>query len=266
MQVYSVLRLLTARPGDDELAGADHRLFGHVHPARPWSVADWLADVGVVLADLAAAGRPAIVTGGTGLYFSALEAGLSQMPAPDPEIREKWRAVAARSPQTLHGELASRDPQGASALRPGDTQRLVRALEIFDSTGLPLWRHQAEGRREGLLRGYEVERFVLDPPRSVLHERIDRRFEAMVEAGAVAEVEALLALELDSAMPAMKAIGVPQISAYLRGQTTLAEAIDRAQAATRQYAKRQSTWFRGQFPAEWLRVVEKRQIVEKMHC
>lgn len=260
MQVYSGLRGLTARPGPADLEAADHRLFGHVHPSRAWSVAQWLDEISATLADLAQTGRAAIVTGGTGLYFAALEDGLSPIPAPDPAIREKWRLAAAHSPQDLHPALAALDPHGASLLQPADTQRLARALEVVESTGVPLWRHQAEGRRKGPLSGWRVERFVLEPPRAVLHDRINARFEAMMEAGAVEEVRELLALELDPALPAMKAIGVPQIAGYLAGTFTRQQAIKLSQAATRQYAKRQSTWFRGQFSPDWQRYSEQSAI------
>lgn len=254
MQVYSVLRVLTARPDEHDLAAAEHLLFGHAPPSATYSVAAWLRDVGPVLASLREQGRPAIVTGGTGLYFMALEQGLSQMPAPDPAVRARWREFAAASPERLHAELALRDPQGAARLAASDTQRLVRALEMFDTTGEPLASHQATGERRGLLQGYRVFRFVLEPARAVLHERINARFDAMMASGAIAEVEALLSLGLDPSMPAMKAIGVPQIAAFLDGSLTREEASERSKAASRQYAKRQSTWFRGQFGPEWRRI------------
>ena len=266
MQVYSVLRVLTARPGDGDLAAAEHLLFGHVPPSQAYSVAAWLRDVEPVLASLRERGRPAIVTGGTGLYFMALEQGLSQMPAPDPEVRRRWREFAASSPERLHDELARRDPEGARRLAASDTQRLVRALEMFDTTGEPLASHQAAGERCGLLQGYSVSRFVLEPPRAVLHERINARFDAMVASGAIEEVEALLALGLDPAMPAMKAIGVPQIAALLSGSLTREEAIERSKAASRQYAKRQSTWFRGQFGPEWSRIESPAEMADFMQC
>lgn len=257
MQVYSVLRVLTARPDEADLTAAGHRLFGHVHPAIPYSTAQWLADVVAVLEQLAAAGRPAIVVGGTGLYFKALEEGLSPMPAPDPAVRRKWRQAAAQAPHTLHGELARRDPQGAAKLAPGDTQRLVRALEMVESTGMPLHLHQARRPDRGALEGRRVVRFVIEPPRATLHRRIESRLEAMVARGALDEVAELLALGLDPAMPAMKAIGVRQFGEHLRGALSLDEAVARTLAATRQYAKRQSTWFRGQFSDEWLRADEE---------
>jgi len=264
MQVYSVLQVLTARPGPADLEAAEHRLFGHVHPLRPWSVAQWLEEATATLAELREQGRTAIFAGGTGLYFTALESGLSEIPAPDPAIREKWRRVAAQSPEDLHPALAALDPHGAGLLRPGDAQRLARALEVIESTGVPIWRHQAEGKRPGPLSGWRVERFVLEPSRAVLHDRINARFEAMMDGGATEEVRELLELDPDPALPVMKAIGVPQIAGYLSGAQTRSRAIELSQAATRQYAKRQSTWFRGQFPPIWRRMSGQCQILEEI--
>lgn len=251
MQVYSALRVLTARPGAEELALAEHRLYGHVAADAQWSVASWLEDARAVFEELREQGRTAIFTGGTGLYFKALTEGISSMPQPDPAVRAHWRAVALDAPERLHGELAARDPAGAASLRPTDRQRLVRALEIFDTTGRPIAYFQATGQRLPVLSGARVERFLVEPQRAELHKRIDRRFEAMMEAGAAQEVSALLKLQLDAEMPVMKAIGVPQLSAWLRGELALEEAVAAAQAATRQYAKRQSTWFRHQLGEGW---------------
>ncbi len=252
MQVYSSLNVLTARPSPTDLMEAEHRLYGHVAPGEPWSVALWLAQAKAEFEALRLQGRAAIFTGGTGLYFKALDEGISAMPEPDPQVRAFWRAVALDDPERLHGELAKRDPQGAAALRPADRQRLVRALEVFDSTGLSIARHQAQGERTALLSGVRVERYLVEPDRPTLHARIERRFDTMISAGALDEVRDLLALGLDPAMPVMKAIGVPQLAAHLKGQSTLAEAIEAAKAATRQYAKRQSTWFRHQSGGSWV--------------
>jgi tRNA dimethylallyltransferase len=251
MQVYRGLRLLTARPGEAEMQQAEHRLYGHVAPDAPWSVASWLDAARAEFSKLRSQGRTAIFTGGTGLYFKALEDGISAIPEPDPQVRAHWRAVGRDAPDRLHGELARRDPAGAASLAPSDRQRLVRALEVFDSTGLPIGHFQAQGAREAPLSGTRVERYLVEPDRAVLHSRIDRRFEAMMASGALEEVRELLSLNLDPAMPVMKAIGVPQLAACLRGEITLSEATEAAKAATRQYAKRQSTWFRHQLAGGW---------------
>ncbi len=253
MQVYSGLTLLTARPSGADLMAAEHRLYGHVAPSEPWSVALWLAQARAEFEALRSQGRTAIFTGGTGLYFKALDEGISAMPEPDPQVRAFWRAVALEEPERLHGELARRDPLGAAALGPADRQRLVRALEVFDSTGMPIGHHQAHGERSGLLAGAHVERYLVEPERAALHARIEQRFDTMIAAGALDEVRDLLALRLDTSMPVMKAIGVPQLAAHLRGETELHDAVEAAKAATRQYAKRQSTWFRHQSGSEWTR-------------
>lgn len=252
MQVYDVLSILTARPDASDLAACEHRLYGHVPPSRAYSVAQWLEDACVVLRELSAQGRTAIFVGGTGLYFTALTQGLSSMPSPKPEIRAAWRARALEEPQSLHGELARRDSEGAGRISPSDTQRLVRALEIFDSTGLPIGHFQREGARHAPLAGLKVERRLLMPVRERLHARISERFDAMLEAGAVDEVRALLALDVSPDLPAMKAIGVPQLAAWLGGRMRMEEAAEAAKAASRQYAKRQMTWFRNQFGEDWV--------------
>jgi tRNA dimethylallyltransferase len=252
MQVYDALPVLTARPGPDELAQAEHRLYGHVPADAPWSVALWLADARAQFEELRAQRRTAIFTGGTGLYFKALTEGISVMPQPDPQIRAHWRAVAASEPQRLHGELARRDEKGAALLEPADRQRLVRALEVFDSTGVPISHFQAQGAREPVLEGMRVEKYLVELERAELHARIARRFDTMLAAGALDEVRALLALDLPPSTPVMKAIGVPQLAAFIKGETSREEAVEAAKAATRQYAKRQSTWFRHQLGGDWV--------------
>ncbi|MFL5064157.1 MAG: tRNA (adenosine(37)-N6)-dimethylallyltransferase, partial [Xanthobacteraceae bacterium] len=188
----------------------------------------------------------AIFIGGTGLYFKALMEGISAMPEPDPQVRAHWRAIALSAPESLHGELARRDPAGAALLEPADRQRLVRALEVFDSTGLPISHFQAQGAREGVLEGARVERYLVEPERSELHARIARRFDAMLAAGAVAEVQKLAARGLDPLLPAMKAHGVPWLRRHLAGELSFAAAAAEGKRDTRHYAKRQATWFRHQ--------------------
>lgn len=251
MQVYDALAVLTARPGREEMAGTEHLLYGHVPAATAYSVAGWLKDAASALAGIRASGRVAIFVGGTGLYLKALEEGLSPIPDPDPAIRAAWRSVSLSDPGRLHGELMARDSAAAAMLEPGDTQRLVRALEVHDSTGRSILEWQREGRGDALLRGLRVDKWLIEPERGELHRRIDERFDRMLAAGALDEVRALLSHGLATSLPVMRAIGVPQLGGHLRGETDLDTATARAKAASRQYAKRQSTWFRHQMAADW---------------
>ena len=244
MQVYRELRILTARPSVEEVAQAPHRLYGTVSGAEEYSVAQWLADVTSEIERCWEQDQLPIVCGGTGLYFMALEKGLAKVPPLDPAIREKWRGFEG----DLHAELDVRHPASAAKLNPADRQRLIRALEVFDSTGKPLSQWQAEAQEHSLLSGATVERIYMNVPREELYARADLRFDALMEQGAVEEVKALPAL--DAAMPLMKAIGVPQLKGYLENEVSLEEAIALSKTATRQYIKRQSTWFRGQMK-EW---------------
>jgi tRNA dimethylallyltransferase len=251
MQVYRQLSVLSARPQAGDLAVAEHALYGHVDAGAEWSVALWLADAAKTLADASRHGRTAIFVGGTGLYFKALVEGLSEIPQPDPEVRAHWRQVALESPEALHGELANRDPQSAALLGAGDRQRLVRALEVFDTTGRSMAHFRAEGARTALLAGHSVEKILVEPPRDELHRRINARVDRMIDEGAIEEVRALLALGLVREAPAMKAIGVREIGEFIAGRASIDETKDRLKAATRQYAKRQSTWFRHQSGEGW---------------
>ncbi len=253
MQVYSVLDVLTARPGKEELAEAPHFLYGHVHPGEAQSAGNWLRDV----AGLADAGefvrRPAIFVGGTGLYFRALLGGLAEMPPIPREVSDRWRyELAERGSDKLHRILSREDPAAARMLRPTDGQRIVRALQVLEVSGRSIlaWRAEAV---EPLVDGDQSEMILIEPDRSLLIKRIERRFDQMIEKGAAAEVEALVALGLDPTLPAMKAIGVREIAAALAGEMTMEAAIERSKIATRQYAKRQTTWFRHQMGPEWKR-------------
>ena len=254
MQVYGALSILSARPSKDEMAGVEHRLYGHVDAAQPYSVAAWLDEARVALNAIRSSGRTAIFVGGTGLYFKALEEGLSPVPEIDADIRRAWRDASLQAPETLHAELAARDPAAAQELEPGDTQRIVRALEVIESTGRSILEWQRQGRKQGALDGLTVHKMLVEPDRAELHARIERRVDAMIATGAVEEVEALLARDLPDELPVMRAIGVPQLAAYLRGETSLEEAAERLKAATRQYAKRQTTWFRHQTGEGWQRI------------
>lgn len=251
MQIYEGLPILTAQPTRRERSATPHRLYGEIGPQQPCSVADWAQMARRIAEQAQAAGQKVIFCGGTGLYFRALEEGISQIPPIDPQIRVRWREFATHSPESLHGELLARDAQGASRLNPGDTQRLVRALEVVESTGKPIAHWQGRGKKPLIGEGVRVERHLIMPERATLHERIDRRFDQMLYAGAVEEARAFLDRGLDGSLPAMKAIGLRELGASLAGAISLDEARERAKAATRQYAKRQVTWFRHQTGANW---------------
>ncbi len=252
MQIYRELRILTARPSPEEEARAPHRLYGHVPAASARSVGDWLGEAAAALAEAEAADRPAIFVGGTGLYFEALTRGLAEVPAIAPEVRAHWRERAARDgAEALHAELAKRDAEGAARLRPSDTQRVTRALEVIEATGRPLAAWQADPS-PALLAPEAALRIVVEPERAELHRRIAIRFRAMVEAGALEEAAAFAALGLPPDLPATRAIGVSALADAAAGRIGLDAAIDRAVAETRQYAKRQSTWMRGRM-ADWRR-------------
>ena len=253
MQVYRELEILSARPGPDETARAPHVLYGHVPMAEPYSVARWLAEVTGVLADLEAAGRMPIVVGGTGLYFTALTEGLSEVPEIPEDIRAHWRARGREEDSAaLHAELGVRDPVMAGRLRPSDAQRIVRALEVREATGRSLADWQAD-TPPPLLPAACCRRIVLAPERGRLRERIARRFDTMLDHGARAEADRIAALRLDPALPAMKAIGLAPLIAHAIGLVTLEDARARAIADSARYAKRQETWFRNRF-ADWDRL------------
>ena len=252
MQVYDALRVLTARPGEAEEARAPHRLYGHVPASTRYSVAAWLNDAEAVLRAVRREGALAIVVGGTGLYFKALTEGLAATPSVPPEIREAWlERLRADGAAALHAELDKLDAPAARSIRPNDSRRILRALEVLEATGRPLaeWR---EAQGSPTLARADVVRLVLEPDRRKLYLRIEQRFDRMVRAGAVQEVRALLERGLDPTLPVMKAIGVREFGAYLRGEIGLSEAVERAKMETRRYAKRQMTWFRHQM-AGWER-------------
>ncbi len=254
MQVYDVLRVLTARPSDAEMAGIPHHLYGHVDPRRSYSTGEWLRETSALLADLKDQGRMPVIVGGTGLYFKALTGGLSDMPEIPAEIREHWRSrLVTDGAAALHAVLVERDPEVAARLAVEDGQRVVRALEVLEATGQSITTFQDKAGPV-VIDPLRARKIVVLPDRSVLHDRINKRFEMMLDQGAVEEVEALLSLELSPDMPAMKAIGVSQIAAMLQGALSKAEVIALSSAATRQYAKRQMTWFRNQMDQSWERV------------
>ncbi|NGO62855.1 tRNA (adenosine(37)-N6)-dimethylallyltransferase MiaA [Rhizobium daejeonense] len=254
MQVYDVLRVLTARPSEEEMDGIPHHLYGHVPPGNTYSTGDWLREAGDLLSRLKDRNVLPVIIGGTGLYFKALTGGLSDMPAVPDDIRRSLRGrLSAEGAEVLHRELAARDPAMAERLNPQDGQRIVRALEVLEATGRSISEFQGKAGPM-LVDPARAGKFVVLPDRALLHERINRRFAGMFQQGAVEEVEALLALGLSPEMPAMKAIGVSQIAAMLKGQLSREEVIELASAATRQYAKRQMTWFRNQMDESWGRI------------
>lgn len=246
MQVYRDLRIITARPTAEEERLAPHRLYGHRDAAENCSVGMWLADASAVLADLSAARRLAIFVGGTGLYFKALTHGLAAVPPTPQAVRDAVRLrLETQGIEVLHDELVARDPAMAERLGRRDRARVSRALEVMIATGRSL----SDWQRDGLappLPQQEAVCVFLNPERDLVYARIDARFAAMIEQGALAEVEALAARRLDPALPAMKAHGVPWLIRHLAGEMTLAAAVAAAQADTRHYAKRQFTWFRHQ--------------------
>ena len=254
MQVYDTLNILTARPQPADMAGIEHRLYGHVPAGAAYSTGDWLREATTVVAELREREKLPVFVGGTGLYFRALTGGLSDMPAIPEEVRERMRGrLADEGAEALHRELTRRDPETAARLMPGDGQRIVRALEVLEATGRSIGFFQS-ATGPAVIAPERAEKIVVLPDRAALAARIDRRFGQMLETGAVEEVKALLALNLPSAMPVMKAIGVPQIAAMLAGEMSAAEVIERGAAATRQYAKRQMTWFRNQLDESWQRI------------
>jgi len=254
MQVYDTLRVLTARPSEADMQGIPHHLYGHVPAGQAYSTGVWLREAAVLVAQLREEGRMPVFVGGTGLYFKALTGGLSDMPDIPTEIRSRLRGRLLREgAEALHRELVIRDPAVAGSLSPQDGQRIVRALEVRVATGQSIIAFQGK-TGPVIIDADRARKIVVLPDRAVLHQRINGRFEKMLAMGAEDEVRALLALELPEEMPVMKAIGVSQIAAMLRGEMTREEVLETGAAATRQYAKRQMTWFRNQMDQSWERI------------
>jgi tRNA dimethylallyltransferase len=248
MQVYRDLRIITARPSPEEEARVPHRLYGHVDAAENFSVGRWCTEAAEMLAAVQREARIAIVVGGTGLYFSALTQGLAAVPPIPAQIRNEVRALlVSDGVEALHAELMRRDPAAAARLMPGDRARVTRALEVILATGrsLLLW-HEANmpARVDAAL----AAKVFLMPDRDALLRRIDARFDAMIAAGAMDEVRALAERHLDPHLPAMKAHGVPWLMRHRNGEIALTEAVEGGKRDTRQYTKRQATWFRNQLP------------------
>ncbi|WP_407152626.1 tRNA (adenosine(37)-N6)-dimethylallyltransferase MiaA [Bradyrhizobium sp. ORS 86] len=254
MQVYRDLRIITARPTAEEEAQVPHRLYGHVDAGVNFSAGAWVGDAAKTLGEARAQGRLPIFVGGSGLYFKALTQGLSAVPPIPDAVREGVRARLERDGvEALHAELAQRDPVSAARLKPRDRTRIARALEVVEATGRPL----PDWHREGLpplLPPGEFRALFLAPERETLYARIDARFGAMLDSGALDEVAALAARGLDPLLPAMKAHGVPVLIRHLKGEISREEAAEIGRADTRHYAKRQFTWFRHQLPEfAWIR-------------
>ncbi|WP_165137147.1 tRNA (adenosine(37)-N6)-dimethylallyltransferase MiaA [Rhizobium rhizoryzae] len=253
MQVYDTLRVLTARPSEEEMEEIPHHLYGHVPAVRSYSTGDWLRDVQALLSELRAEGCLPVFVGGTGLYFKALTGGLSDMPEIPAEIREGLRQrLLDDGSEALHAELRACDPALAERLNLTDGHRIVRALEVFRATGKSIAHFQQQSGPV-IVDPARSRKLVVLPNRDLLHDRINRRFDIMLATGAIEEVERLLTLDPPSDATAMKAIGVAEIAAHLRGDMTREMVVERGSALTRQYAKRQMTWFRNQMDESWER-------------
>jgi len=251
-QIYRDLRVLSASPDDAELQKAEHRLYGARDGALPCSAAEWAELAKLEIADVSKAGRTPILVGGTGLYLRTLLDGIAPVPAIDPEVRARVRETEVEENRK---KLASLDTEAAQRIKPADTTRINRALEVILSTGRKLaeWQQQREG---GIAERVVLRPLIMLPPRKWLYARCDERFGHMIDRGAVTEVETLLARKLNPNLPVMRAIGVPELSNYLLGKSSLDEAVLAGQQATRRYAKRQYTWFAHQPPADWPRFQE----------
>lgn len=251
-QLYADLRVLSARPSAEEEALAEHRLYGVADAADAWSVGRWSRAVMPVLAELTAAGRPVLLVGGTGLYFTALTKGLADIPDVPVEVREAMDADFDDGGEAvMRRRLAAVDPQAEARIEAGDRQRLVRAMAVAAHTGRALSAWTAD--TVPLLEPGSWTGQAIEPERAALYANCDLRVAQMVEAGALDEVRALVARGLDPALPAMKAVGVREFAAHLAGGMTLAAAVEATRQSTRNYAKRQLTWFRNQTPG-WDRV------------
>jgi tRNA dimethylallyltransferase len=248
-QIYRDLPVLSAAPGAAERAMVEHRLYGVRDGAIPCSAAEWAELARREIGDIHASGRTPILAGGTGLYLRTLLEGIAPVPQIDPEVRERVRSGSLEENRTKLGTL---DPAAAARLKPNDAARINRALEVILSTGRTLaeWQNQGAG---GIGGSVMVAALILLPPRKWLYARCDERFAHMIDQGAVAEVEALLARKLNPNLPVMRGIGVRELSRYLTGEISLDDAISAGQQATRRYAKRQYTWFAHQPPEDWPR-------------
>lgn len=248
-QVYADLSVLSARPTAEEMRGVEHRLFGTWDGSQACSAADWAAAARSEIEQAHRAGAVPILVGGTGLYLRTLLEGIAPIPPIRAEVREDIRAMPT---PLAFAALQREDPQRAQALNPADTTRVARALEVVRSTGRPMahWQQQREG---GIADRVTLHPLILLPEREALYARCEARFAQMMEHGAADEVAALLARGLPPELPVMLAIGVREIAGWLLGDHSREEALAQGAQATRNYAKRQYTWFRNQPPADWPR-------------
>jgi tRNA dimethylallyltransferase len=250
MQVYRELAVLAARPAKPDMERVPHLLYGFISARQAYSVGGWLDDAASAIEGAHRKGRVPILVGGTGLYFKVLLEGLASVPDIPPELRAYWRKRSETAGAgELYRELLARDPAMAAKVRPTDPQRVVRALEVIDATGVSLAEWQG-ANAPPVLAPEAALKLVIAPEREPLYAAVDARFDRMIEAGAMDEVRALLALGLDDGLPAMRAHGVRELRAYLAGTSGLDEAVAKAKTETRRYAKRQMTWLR-RFMFDW---------------
>ncbi len=265
MQVYRDLRIITARPTPEEEGRVPHRLYGHVDAAENYSVGRWCVDASAAIAEAMQAGSLPIVVGGTGLYFKILTQGLARIPPIPSELRARIRRrLQTEGVAALYADLSARDAHTARRLMPADRARIVRALEVMLATGRSLADWQREGMQP-VFAAHNALRIFLAMDRDELYRRINARFDAMLAAGALEEVRGLYARDLDPALPAMKAHGVPWLIAHFRGEMDLAAAAEAAKRDTRRYTKRQATWFRHQLP-DWTWVAPESAVGEIMRA
>lgn len=255
MQVYRGLAIGTAQPSAAELAEIPHRLVGHVEPTEPYDAARFVADAEAAVAELRETGRVPLIVGGTGMYLKSLTEGLFEGPSRDPEARRRLHAEAeASGPEALHARLAGVDPDAAARIMPRDTQRIVRALEVLETTGRPLSAWHADSRREG--PRHAARYVIVTRERDDLYQRIDTRVRRMLDAGWVDEVRGLLRDGVPETAPAFRALGYREILAHLRGELAESDLEPAIAQTSRQYAKRQLTWFRAVKNAEWIDLTE----------
>jgi tRNA dimethylallyltransferase len=248
-QVYRDLRIISARPSEEEERRAPHLLYGHRDGADPCSAADWAAEAKAAIARTNLEGGLPILVGGTGLYVRTLLEGIAPVPVIDANIRAEVRSLPVA---VAHQALVAEDSEAAARLRPSDTTRVARALEVVRSTGRTLGKWQCE-KAGGIGDEVTLMPLIVLPPRDWLYERCDRRFEEMLSESGIEEVGRLVERRLDPALPVMRAIGVREIAAFLSGALSREQALAAGRTATRQYAKRQYTWFSRQPPPDWPR-------------
>jgi tRNA dimethylallyltransferase len=251
MQIYEGLEIVTAAPSPAACQRAPHKLYGIRDPAIPCSAGDWVALAVQEICLAHEEGLLPIIVGGTGMYLRTLMTGIAQMPPVASEIRDDVRSRLARDGNTaLHAELVAIDPESAARINASDSQRIARAIEIFEATGRTLTDWQEAGSETAAGAAYNFKTILLEPPRDLLYATCDARFEKMLASGVLEEIRALANRNLDAALPAMKALGIPNLLRHLAGEMSLEEACKASQQVTRNYVKRQGTWFRNQFIAD----------------